>query len=327
MKLIRLLHASYDSNPEKLASFDARVGDVEIHSSRINGSDKAILLIGKTDFSPFHLSGGVADITSYLRPIEMSLEIAIDALSVSLGTARKISSPHPCAALIPDSTEDRHALKEFKSWRRVKRPTVFPFADLRMNLLEQMHLVQDRIDGLPLVAAINCHGNGIGKLHDLIRLFERAFALADRKLINPLYAFLSTGIGDYAHKEIHHWISELRHPATHADKRESYLLDRDVISYLPRIHQAAIDVFMNKKTWRDNTSDRLARWHPNPYLTTVDSIINFKQGRDVTIDMQLLDPFGSYPANLEAVLTSPPEEWVLPSEPNQSSGPSVVVHA
>ena len=82
--------------------------------------------------------------------------------------------------------------------------------------------IPDRRDGVLLLGAAITATHGVGKLHELFRLFENAFASAGSELVNPLYLSLSTHPWDlgYSRPEVDGWVNDLRHPATHADLRK-----------------------------------------------------------------------------------------------------------
>ncbi len=327
MKIIRLTHAKYGRDPDRLASLGVSLGRGNVRTSRIGADNCSVILLASTDFDTAHFENGIADIRPYLRDLEKITEITADIISTSLSTSRSLSSPTPCAALVPATESEKNLIADFKSWCIAEKPTCFPSADLSFDFAENMNVIGDRIDGLPLIAAISCHSTSIGKLHDIMRLFERAFGVSDKRLINPLFKFLLSGFGQYSHKEVHRWITEVRHPATHADKRQDFLLERDVYSFIPRMHQAAFDVYFNKENWRSPDDNRVLRWKPSVFITTEQSEINAVKGRDWKVTMSFLDQFGSYPRNLNAIFNPPPNNWVFPPSPATIGAPPMIVHA
>lgn len=87
-----------------------------------------------------------------------------------------------------------------------------------------------------------------------MRVFKRAFRLGPFDLIDPLAEFLAPGHVGYTHEEVRRWI-ELRQPATHADRRPYFVLERDVQPVVERMIQAAYDVLFNKKIWQDKSRE------------------------------------------------------------------------
>lgn len=125
-------------------------------------------------------------------------------------------------------------------------------------------LLADRSTGITLLGAALAAGHGVAKLHELMRLFENAFAVAGHRLVDPLAEFLYTHPyqAGYTRGEVKSWIRELRDPATHADLAKStrILLDPDVEASLPRLEQAAYDVLFNKSRWHNVHTGRTMRW-------------------------------------------------------------------
>ena len=166
----------------------------------------------------------------------------------------------------------------------------------------------DRSDGAALLAEALAHDHPTGKFHELIRLFERAFARPAKLLVEPLQTFLNPSYG-YTEEELARWFEQLRDPATHADARADVVFEKDVRPVIARMEQAAFDVLLNKAQWRDPASDRKDIWNPATGTNDAANSIFLTKGKDAQLSFQLTDQFGAYPLDLAAGLAPLPEGW------------------
>ncbi|MDP8907988.1 MAG: hypothetical protein M3N47_02475 [Chloroflexota bacterium] len=190
-----------------------------------------------------------------------ALEITANVFALASGSRRTLSSPHPYLALEAENDEERRWLSAsrgvYGGLGGVAQQSVVPL--LPLEDAEVTNALDDRWDGLALLTEAQSQEHATGKLHEYLRLFERAFRLPAPGLGNPLVAMLHPRFG-YSVDEVQHWLSDLRHPATHADRRATFVLESDVRPFLARIEQAAWDVLLNKVTWRDSSTDRRSVW-------------------------------------------------------------------
>lgn len=211
------------------------------------------------------------------RLAEEALRLMAASLAVQSQSACHLFSPTPYVALQGESEDDRKLLDQCI---RIQMPTLKPFHPLaNLGLEWPMDLTQlsDRRQGLLLLGAAMNAGHGIANLHELFRLFEHAFAKAGAGLVGPLTAFLRSHDWDlgYSEAEVSAWVNELRHPATHADlgKQTHVAADRQVQPYIPRIEQAAIDVFLNKRIWHSPDPGREEKASLRCAVTSTGSLI------------------------------------------------------
>ena len=165
-----------------------------------------------------------------------------------------------------------------------------------------------------MLAEALSHSHPTGKFHELLRLFERAFKRSSSKLIKPLAAFLSKAENlGYSESEIKNWVVSLRHPATHADIRDFFVLEAGIRPVVHRMEQAAYDVLFNKMEWRSSSSSRREIWKPISGTLSDKLGLFVTQGKGTTINFQALDGFSSYPLSLldfSSVLPKMiPENW------------------
>ncbi|MDI6912198.1 hypothetical protein [Nocardioides sp.] len=201
------------------------------------------------------------------KDAESALTEAADVLAITSQARHEVYSPRPYVFLEPTTDEERRQLAGIE---RIGLPPLRPgparLAPGAHVNIDFRTLLADRPVGIALLGAALSAGHGVAKLHDLMRVFENAFACAGVKLlVDPLTDFLKSYPWDlgYTRDEVRSWIKELRNPATHADltQARTVLLDPDIEPYLPRVEQAAYDVLFNKRDWHKRDSARLDRWH------------------------------------------------------------------
>lgn len=176
-------------------------------------------------------------------------------ISVSEVCRVDISSPSPSMGFIPISREE----KDFLDKAKKLHDELFARAVFGGNFLDAVAKDQllDRAEGLSFVAAANSLTDNVAKLHEFVRLFERAFSVPSNELVKLLFIFLSQNkLFDYTEDEIKSWIIEKRDAATHADRRNSFVFSIDLIGDIDRINQAAYDVLFNKTVWHDKSTTR-----------------------------------------------------------------------
>lgn len=226
-----------------------------------------VLLNASTDVDLALDGPALAVVGEMTAGAEAALTEAADLLAIASQARHEVYSPRPYVFLEPTTGQERDLLAGVE---RIALPPLRPGAarlapgpHLNINFRA---LLADRPVGVALLSSALSAGRGVAKLHDLMRVFENAFACAGVKLlVDPLTEFLKSYPWDvgYTRDEVRGWIKELRNPATHADltQARTVLLDPDIEPYLPRVEQAAYDVLFNKRDWHKPDSARLDRWH------------------------------------------------------------------
>lgn len=249
---------------------------------------------------------------------EAAVEMAANLIAVSQGCRRHISSPWPPVVFVATGDDGRSWLeskagvKHERLKRRVTAPERLDLDDSALNEL------QDRLDGVKLLVEALAHDHATGRYHELIRLFERAFKLRPGQLTDPVSAFLHSRFG-YTSDEVRGWFETHRDPATHADQREEFSVEGDLRPVVDRMEQAALDVLFNKDRWRDDSTDRRAVWTPRAGTEGPDGDVFVMQGSlPPALEGQLIDEFGCFPMNLDAVIIPTPEKWWPREHPRTS---------
>ena len=231
----------------------------------------------------------------------LRLEAAIiefgDFLSVTYQCRRIVRSPVPCVAIVPEGEGEAAELAQASGIRSPFKAR--PRGRLLPDIGEGVDVgaaVVDRLDGLALLADALSEDGAIGQLHNLFRVFERAFRKGPGDCAKLLLAFLKAGPVDlgWTDSEVNDWFLRLRPEATHADRREPFARAADAEPHLGRLEHAAYDVLLNKARWRSADSERR-------------DLITLRAGVDAdneTVRLQTptavliapwLDPFGVFP--------------------------------
>lgn len=239
--------------------------------------------------------------------MESVIESYVDLLAVLNQCTRIIHSPHPYIAIEP--LDD-----EAQSWIRGKRIQVATTGiPLRMwhqfDYAQALPFLQDRLDGVTLMAEALGHTHPTGKLHELIRFFECAFAMAAGELCRTILPqFLADNGNGYTETEVEHWL-ELRDTSSHADRR-AFALQSDTMPVVNRVEQAAYDVLFNKTQWHVPTCERRSVFKPFCGSAGNDTSIFITQGEPARLESSIVDGFHTYPLNLNACITTIPNHWL-----------------
>jgi hypothetical protein len=261
-----------------------------------------------------------------LKLTEALIETSANLVAISERCKRSIQSPMPSVAFLPEDQEAREWLDSTNGVLRNRSGGVVSTGGPSIDIDTTLQLSSDRPDGVALLAEALAHEHPTGMFHEIMRLFERAFRLGPYKLVQPLAEFLAGADNmNYTSSEVERWIIELRHPATHADRRPNFVLESDVSPVIPRMIQAAYDVLFNKEVWRTPSTQRRDLWHPTSGTsgTSGESFnVYLIQGNPMRLELQRFDEVGSYPVNLEEGLRMPlpPELWAKwPSESDDNA--------
>ena len=237
---------------------------------------------------------------------EVVIEIAANTMAVANNCSRSIASPTPYVFIYENEDE--------KKW--LDKTSGFNLENIAYASAKQtisieetgITLLRDRLDGVALLAEALSHKQPMGKYHEYIRFFERAFKLTYQKIEKKLSQFLVKGDQNYTRAEVKHWF-DLRDLATHADIDKHFALESEIRPYISRMEQAAYDVLMNKKVWHNSSRERRSVWKPATSIISPTIDLSITRGKEASFSFQLLDGFGSYPMDLSAILKSPPKEW------------------
>lgn len=253
---------------------------------------------------------------------EAAIDEYADMLAVAYQCRRLVRSPMAaCVAMAPATDAERAALTGVCELHADHHgsPMARVMPTLRPTALQS--LLEDRPDAVALLADAQSEPNAAARAREFFRLFERAFAEASRRLVDPLSNFLTSHPRHealcYGRDEVEHWLTTLRPETVHGDERPTFARAGDVQPYLGRLEVAAYDVVFNKANWRQSDS---ARRQGQTLLSAIQA-----DGRSVV----LLDPraevrstwrdqFQRYPTGWNARLSVGPE-WIW-AGPGQRDG-------
>ncbi len=326
MQLIRFLAITFDHLSEDWANRHVEGNFLKVSTLGYQAKqNKSVLLIQcETALtSPLQVDGSNEIVVppEVITPLDVAIESTINLISVFEHSKRTISSPIPPIAFVPATDEERKWLDATNGFN----PLGIPIIGVRFKLDSSLQeFVQDRFDGVALLAEANAQDHPAGAFHELIRVFERAFALSSTELVIPLGTFLQqTGQG-YTTTETQNWLVDIRHPATHADRKNEFLLERGVRPVVRRMTQAAYDVLLNKLEWRSPSSTRRDVWKPEGGTAMPFGSKVFLSGKTpANFEATVMDAFNAYPLNTElGIANFLRAEWWAKTTVARSKGPN-----
>lgn len=318
MKLVRTATLTFWRLSDTWDRFHVESGDATLHSvlTKTGGSDerKTVLVVAEItldalpEVSP---DGLVAVPESARRELESLIEETASLIAVSCQTEHRVASATPAVALVPESDDDERYLDGCRGFAGGFSGRESAGQDIKLTP-ERVAGLQDRLDGVALLAEVYAHHRALGRYRELMRFFELAFARTSTDLSKKLYQFLSSDPFGYTHDEVRTWCS-LRHGSMHGDlKKSGLVLESDVRPFVARMEQAALDVLFNKKEWREASRERRKLWVPVAGTTSASGGIMIVQGTESTLHFQMYDQFMAYPLNLTGFMTSTPDGWWCP---------------
>jgi hypothetical protein len=300
MKLVRYATVYLQPSPAReLQIADLNVDTVEVHLSPAGKDahqtrfliEAAVVLSERPEVAD---DGTIIVPTEPRRKAEDAIETTANLLAVTDHCRRSISSPYPFVALFSTLEADLEWLETTKGFQGSllsipgTKQTV-PF-DAR-----SLQALQDRVDGVALLAEALAHNHPTGRFHEFIRLLERAFTLPPSQFEKKLTQFLQGASLGYERPEIKRWV-DLRNPATHADELTPghIVFESHVRPVIARMEQAAYDVLFNKKVWSDPSRERRNVWHPPVATCSERHHLRITHGEGATFIFQALDPFEAF---------------------------------
>lgn len=318
LTLWRLALVTFTPAPRQGNSFDALFESAEVQTLNTQIKDDALSVLMaagvKLLYWPKLTSSRFVVVPDDARRLaERALETLANTVAVAERCGREIASPFPWVAFEPTDNEAHRWLEAAEGIHELQRVVDFPSINglpIDLDDADVMDGLTDRWDGVALLAEAFAHKHPTGRLHELFRVLERAFALPAKRLGSPLVNFLHPRYG-YKPDEVSGWI-KLRDPATHADVRRDFILEAEVRPTLRRLDQASVDVLVNKASWRSSDSQRRDLWRPTAWTKNEFGEGVAHLGTPGRMESRLLDQFGAYPTDLAGVLTRLPDNWWAP---------------
>jgi hypothetical protein len=312
MRLVRTAVLSFTPSWREPRGWKAKYGEVEVDTlyswRHETGPRDLIFATIPLKALPGLDANGYVDLPRVERETaEWALTTICDALAVHLGAARTISSPIPWAALIPDSSEERAFLNASTGIDPSPKEAMSFAPGVPLETL--LSTLEDRRDGVALLAEALAQQHPTGRFNDLMRVFERAFAKNAAHVGSLLCDFLCSGPVGFQRDEIDGWVGDLRNRAVHANRKPGPVFGRTIRPLLRRVELAAYDTLLNKSVWHAKSSQRRSLWVPTAITPPPGGRPVVQVGSRDTMECQLLDSFGVFPLDLTGKLDSLPDEW------------------
>lgn len=301
MQIVRLITITFGSLSDPYKRWTFEIDNLKVTTIGFQEQDKSSLMLVKcqrdcTGGLKVNESNEITVPPEIVLQMDRAIESAANLVSVLQQTKRVLRAAMPPVAFIPESDQERKWLDSTRGFN----PLGGHFFGVKYNLdIELQSALLDRPDGVALMAEANAQEHPAGIFHELIRVFERAFALTSTELVNPLSTFLENSGQGYSEDEIRNWLVEIRHPATHADRRDFYVVERGLRPLVRRMTQAAYDVLLNKLDWRSTSTSRRDIWKPEGGTAAPGGSTIFLTKRLTTFEATVMDAFNTYPVNLE----------------------------
>jgi len=317
-KLLRLLAVTLHTEIKEWHNWNDPISGVSMWAATdLVYNDKLkqsiiVLVAEKTITSVFDLNGNRSIIipNDIRRELEILLETYANLAAVANRCKRSLSSPYPYIAIEPIDDEAKKWIEEAKNIEVSTRAAIPVRMAHDFDFAKSIPYLQDRLDGVALIAESLCHDHSTGRLHELMRLFERAFATAATKVCRDLLPqFLSTVDQGFTKEEIDLWL-ELRDTSSHADRRPSFATEVDTRPAANRMEQAAYDILFNKIVWHNPSLERRSIFRPIcGSLSGHCGGVFVIQKTAPKIEFQLLDGFNAYPWNFNLSPQTISETW------------------
>jgi hypothetical protein len=309
LNLLRAVLARVGNSNESLG-IQAQLGDVVVfptRSVRLQGESVSNLLIASLPVTVSLESDGSIEIPDEPRKLaEATLETAVRLMAIDRQEPHSLSSPLPFLGF---ASEDPSVLEQLDGVE-VKNGVinVRPNARNALGLFDGIdpRLLMDRLDGVALLAEALNSSTALGRYMQLIRLLERAFKVGPSGITAPLAEFLKPSPFDIDLAEVETWTAA-RALSAHADRREEFYLDADVRPIVDRMQQAGYEVLLNKKDWRNSSSERREVWRPTAGSQGTGPNLFVKHDVGAAISFQFTDGYESYP-----LVPAGPMDEVLP---------------
>ena len=188
------------------------------------------------------------------RLTEKAIDAAANLVSVATGNARSTTPRNLAVAFYPESDNERESLRSLVGVKGLDRGVAFGRMSVSVTAAELKRL-NDREDGVELLAEALSQDHVAGRYRELLRVFELGFAESEGKLISALAEFLAMRprLG-YTKTEVTRWIKRLRGRAVHAD-RSVPLVGADLGDVVDRMLLAAAGhrTYIRPAAWASRT--------------------------------------------------------------------------
>ncbi len=295
MKLVRLAAIGFSNVPRKItvpAVMSSEHVDVELTAAGDLPKVGKYVVIAKAYTSVSAIESTSAGLLVLPeRPrinAEVAIERAADLLAVTSRASRQVFSGIPSVALIPENADDQRILRAAQGLQTHGARSLSTLCT-ELDAKAVAGSLNDRWDGVTLMAEAYSHNRMSARYREFVRLFELAFARDFTQMDKKLVQTLRPSMG-YSQVEVRAW-QGLRHPFMHADgkKTSEIALESDARRVTQRMEQAAIDILLNKATWGTWSADRRETWTPEAITVDAAGTGVVRQGSAPQMEFLLLD--------------------------------------
>jgi hypothetical protein len=307
------------------ADYDIEMSVDEVHvlgsqRLRLNGQPAGRLFVAATNVELRLRNGELRSFpVEARRRTEAGLETVVRLMAIDWQCRYSIQSPMPYVGFLPITETRLDELSGVAAKLAITKGHTNVVGAYGLLSDVDASMLLDRLDGVALLAEAYNASSALGQYLQLIRLFERAFRLGPTDLTEPLACFLRASRFRFRRQEVIAW-TQARAPSFHADRREVFYVDADVVPYVRRMLLAAQDVLLNKEKWRNRSYGRRRAWTPITGTSNAQNDAFVTQGTTGRLEISFVDGFGSYPVLLAGPIEPnlPRAAWLYPAENNRS---------
>ncbi|HXS34632.1 MAG TPA: hypothetical protein VN758_12745 [Solirubrobacterales bacterium] len=300
MKLARfaVLQIGVPEENDDWRSFSLKTNEIGVTSlTAWDSKEEVEVLVGAfvpLPAPPVLTDAGMIEVPRQARLLaEAAIESTANHISVFRGTRCGIVSPRLPVAF---HSEDPSELQPLRDAGGIADGDLFVAGDYFTLRLDPVLIrdLDDREDGVALLASALATTDLSAKYRELLRVFERAFARTSTKLAVCLTDFLGVRpVLGYTKPEVKEWVAKLRGRTVHADRDHRLLVAAD---YRPVVHRmlfAAYDVLLNKHDWHSPEGARRTIWSPT-HGPRADGGMVAIGGETGAVAMEMLDCYSAF---------------------------------
>ncbi|MET0360575.1 MAG: hypothetical protein ABW048_02370 [Sphingobium sp.] len=326
MRMVRTANVHLDTKSDVVELLSLHFNDANVTPligyRDVRGAGVLVSAQISLSFTPKISKGLICPDTKCRIFLEDTIEHYANFASVHLSAGRLITSPSPCVAFVPDCLEDRDVLMGCIGVRYPKARNPSIRVKPEAPIMQMVEKLQDRLDGVALLAELISSKQPTGKFRESIRVFERAFSIGGYRLVDKLVIALQDHPGGYSKDEILSWV-KLRDAMTHADKRNHFAFEKDAILPANRAESAAYYIALNKEKWRSEDCNMRSIWRPTSGSWGTDGGQFITAGEASVLSTQIFDDFGVFLLDLVGGRERkyPSDWWTWPYHGVRGTGP------
>lgn len=322
MKIIKIITVTFEKIPKKLENFQHLTNDtlIKFHSIYKTEKEEHLIFTAELNGIDFNIESDTIKIhENIINKVNKNLEDVINLISLSQNTGKNISSTKPSVFLESENLNDTAILQ------KIKRISFNKLVNLARQNIEHtfdldfcLNNFNDRLDGVKIYSEANSTKTSSGKFREYIRLFEKGFKSSNSGLIKPLSDFLLSYTKlNYDKSEIENWIN-MRNKSIHANCKDGFLIEREIISLIPRLEQAAIDILFNKSNWGNRSINRRNLFEFKRGIKDSNNNIFLPPLSNENLHLMFFDESKTFPINLKANFDQKkiPRNWWYQKEEN-----------